>query len=51
MTKRDFSGAFWRGIGYRAARAAWAICALLGLVFAALIVVAIVGHHVHRVVH
>lgn len=42
---RNFKGAFWRGLGYRAARAAWAACAALGLVFLVLVGLAVVGHY------
>lgn len=51
MTVRDFNGAFWRGIGYRAARAAWAATTFMGFVFLVLIGVAWLGHHLHRVLH
>lgn len=46
----NFAGAFWRGLGYRAARAAWATCGFLGGLVLVLIGVAWLGRHLHRVV-
>ena len=48
MASLDFKRAFWRGIGFRVARAVWSLLVLLGLVFALLIAVSVVGHHIHR---
>lgn len=44
----QFKGAFWRGLGYRAARAAWALMACLGVVFSLMIAAAVWGHHLRH---